>query len=285
MRRGRRISLFSQSLFALPLDQAIQVTADLGFPAIELACAEPHFGLATACHHAESVAERVGLVGLAVSALSLFNDFTHASRLEEEVGAATVFIRLAPQFKTRLVKLTPGPPASADADAEHWRCLEEAMERLVPVAEEVGVRLAFETHMRQLTDTLASSKWMLQIAPSDVIGLTMDFSNLAFAGESLSQAISDLHGRIYNTHLKNGYVDAHGGWHFEALDEGLTDYSLVLRMLRDASYDGYLTIECLGCDAKERPAETARRDLAILERRLAQVGWESSREGGSSTTC
>jgi len=281
MRRGAKISLFSQSLFALPLDQAIQATADIGFPAMELACARPHFDLEMAGHGAKNLAERIELAGLVVSALSLFNNFADATCLGAQVDAAMAFIRLAPQFKTQTVKLTAGPPASADATTEHWRCLEHVMGQLVPVAKEVGVRMAFETHMGQLTDTLASSKRLLQIAPSDAVGLTVDFSNLAFAGENVSQVISDLHGRIYNTHLKNGYIDAHGGWHFQALDEGLTDYSLVLQMLRDAGYDGYLTIECLGLDAKEKPIETARRDLEILERYLGQAAWDASAGGGS----
>ena len=43
-----RPSLFSQSLFALPLEAAIEVTAEIGFGAIELACSEPHFDAARA---------------------------------------------------------------------------------------------------------------------------------------------------------------------------------------------------------------------------------------------
>ena len=39
------VSLFSQSLFALPLYDAISATAMAGFHAIELACTAPHFEL------------------------------------------------------------------------------------------------------------------------------------------------------------------------------------------------------------------------------------------------
>jgi len=52
------------------------------------------------------------------------------------------------------------------------------------------------------------------------------------------------------------------------LDQGMTDYLEVLPLLRDAGYDGYLTVECLGADAKDRPAQTVSRDLEILERYL-----------------
>ncbi len=263
-----KISLFSQSLFALTLTEAIETTARIGFPALELACAKPHFDMETALHDANGVAEHIQKAGLKVSALSLFNNFTDRARLADQVEAAKVYIRLAPLFNTEVVKMTPGPPGSAEAAEEHWRCLGLALEQLVPVAEGAGVRLAFETHMRQLTDKLAGAKRLLEMAKTDVIGLTVDFSNLAFAGEDMREAVSVLAEHTYNTHLKNGLVTEDGNWQFNALDDGLTDYLTVLSLLRDVGYTGYFTIECLGTDASERPAETAKRDMVILRRYL-----------------
>ena len=50
------ISLFSQSLFALPLSPAIAGTAEAGFAALELACRKPHFELEMARRRHEKVA-------------------------------------------------------------------------------------------------------------------------------------------------------------------------------------------------------------------------------------
>ena len=269
-----KFSLFSQSLFALDLERAIDVTAELGYDAIELACCRPHFDLELARRDPEGVARRIERAGLDVSALSAFNTFTDPRTLDDELAAAATLIRLAPSFETEIVKLTPGPPGSATATPAHWQCLERALATLVPMARAAGVRLAFETHMRQLTDTLASSQRLLDLAPADVVGLTVDYSNLAFAGNDMSRVVSDLSSRTYNTHLKNGTVGTDGEWHFHALDQGWTDYTLVLSTLRDARYDGPLTIECLGTEARMHPVRTARRDLEILVRYLAQVEWD-----------
>ena len=265
------VSLFSQSLFALPLVEAIETTARIGFPAIELACAKPHFDLETALEEPGEAAEYVRRAGLKVSALSLFNNFTDAGCLDDQIEKAKTYIRLTPLFHTEIVKMTPGPPASANAGEEHWRCLGIALEHLVPVAEECNVRLAFETHMRQLTDTLAGARQLLEMARTDVVGLTVDFSNLAFAGESMPEVVFALGKRIYNTHLKNGTISEDGKWHFNALDEGLTDYIQVLSLLRNTNYNGFLTIECLSPAAREKPVETAKRDLEILRRFLEQI--------------
>ena len=266
-----RVSLFSQSLFALPLARAIDTTAEIGFGAIELACVEPHLDYATAVENPASVVRQIEGAGLAVSALSLFCNLTEQPD-SSQIEMAETFISLAPLFHTELVKMTPGPPASRDAQDRHWRCLADAMASLVPVAREIGVKLAFETHMRQLTDTLSSAERFLDMTPSDCVGLTVDFSNLRFAGEQMQQVVSRLGTRIYHTHVKNGWVDPQGGWHFGPLDTGLTDYAEVLALLHTAGYKGYLSIECLGPEARTAPARAAQRDLAILESYLAEMG-------------
>jgi sugar phosphate isomerase/epimerase len=268
------ISLFSQSLFALDLETAIVATAAAGYAAIELACCKPHLDLGAAADLVARTAARIRSAGLSVSALSGFTPLTDTQRLRENVATTAALIRLAPAFGTNLIKLTPGPPGSADATPEHWRCLEESLAALAPLARETGVRLAVETHMRQLTDTLASSVRLLERTPADVVGLTVDFSNLAFAGDDVAEVIARLGDRITNTHLKNGTIDAQGNWRFGPLDQGWTDYTLVLSLLRERGYDGPLAVECLGPDAAQHPRRTARRDREILARTLAQVGWE-----------
>lgn len=263
-----KISLFSQSLFALSLEEAVSGAAEAGFEAIELACAAPHLDLARARQGVEPCAAQIEECGLTVSALSLFNQFTKESDLEQQVEDAEFFIRLSPLFGTRIVKLTPGPPASAEATAQHWGCLGRALEHLDGVAAEVGVQLAVETHMRQLTDTVAGTRRMLEMAPSDRVGVTVDFSNLAFAGDDPAQAIEILGDRVYNTHIKNGTLGDDGSWKFCSMNRGLTDYGVVLRRLRETGYGGYLTLECLQPEARTAPIETAQRDLEMLKRYL-----------------
>jgi sugar phosphate isomerase/epimerase len=247
----------------------------MGFPAIELACAKPHLDYEMAQENAAGVAGQIRNAGLTVSALSLFNQFTDPAALRNQIKMAAAFIALAPLFGTKLIKMTPGSPASREAEDKHWQCLADAMKELVPMARDAGVKLAFETHMRQLTDTLDSPARFLALAPADCVGLTVDFSNLSFAGESMPRVVSRLKDRIFHTHIKNGHIDPQGGWHFASLDTGLTDYSEVLALLRDSGYDGYLSLECLGPEAQKFPARTAQRDLALLDRYLKKVRGEA----------
>lgn len=267
-----RISLFSQSLFALPLAEVPGAVVEAGYGAVELACTEPHLDVGTAKAEGDAWAARLRDSGVTVSALSLFSRFTDAAEADGQVEEALAFLDLAPAFETDVVKITPGPPASADAAEAHWAELVNALERLLPRAGQLGVRLAVETHMRQLTDTACSSRQLLGRVPSRALGLTVDFSNLAFAGDDPAASLRGFGDRVYNTHVKNGHIEADGAWAFTALDDGLTSYTAVLGALREAGYDGYLTLECLQPEARERPVETARRDRLILEQYLAALG-------------
>lgn len=273
-----RTSLFSESLFALPLQDAIKSTAEIGFDAIELACWKPHFDYPMTARNAESVAEWIRDAGLAVSALSLQlggieTGFTDQTISRDQLKMAETLIGLAPVFQTNLIQMNPGPPASRDAEEKHWLCLADAVCELAAMAREAGVKLAFHSTLRQLTDTLSSTERFLEMAPSDCMGVTVDFTNLSFAGESAAPIISRLKGRIYHTHLKNARMGPDGSLTFESLDTGPIDYSQVLPLLDAAGYDGYLSIESRDRNRQGYPAQiAAQKDLAILNRYLDANG-------------
>ena len=245
----------------------------------ELACVEPHLDYATALQNPESVARQIEGAGLAVSALSLFCNLTEQPD-SSQIRMAKTFIALAPLFHTELVKMTPGPPASCDAEDRHWRCVADAVHELVPLAREVGVTLAFETHIRQLTDTLPSSERFLERTASDCVGLTVDFSNLSFAGEQMPQVIARLGDRIHHTHIKNGWFDSQGGWRFGPLDEGLTDYERCSPSCSPSAMRAYLSIRVSG----PRGAHPPRPDRTEGSGDTAALSGRDRREWMSATT-
>jgi inosose dehydratase len=259
------ISLFTQSLFPLNLQEAIIGASSIGYPAIELACAKPHLDYDTAVRDIDGIAELIEGLGLKIAALSMFNEFTSRDTLDLEIGMVEAFIEYAKIFGTDVIKLTPGKPASRSATEENWRCLGRAIDHLGPAARRAGIRLAFETHMGQLTDTLPSTEQFLEMFASPEVGITLDFYNLAFSGVNVVEVVESLTDFTYHTHIKNGTVDAEGNPIFGRLDEGIVDYPRVIEMLYDIEYGGHLSIECLGPCARAVPLDTAKRDLEILE--------------------
>ena len=216
--------------------------------------------------------ELVRNAGLEVAALSLFNKFTEPDLLEEEIEDASEYIRFAPDFGTKIVKLTPGRPASADAKKTHWNTLTKAIEALLPGAEKSDVKLAFETHMHQLTDTTKSSKQLLGLVDSDRVGLTVDFTNLVSVGDDPLKAITAFGDKLFHVHVKNATKDGNGALRYGSLGEGITDWPKIIGKLKKAGYEGFLSIECLQAKSQTQPGEIARRDLDTLWRMLSDAG-------------
>ena len=269
-------SLFSETLAALPLEDAIAATARLGYPAMELLCAAPHLDLERARRDAEGVASRIRDAGLAVSVLSLHNSFTEPALMAEQLRVVHTFARLAPAFGTRVLQLDPGRPTALDAGPEHWRCLGPALRELAVMADDGGVKLAFHTTMRQITSTVAGAERLLDLAAAECIGVSADFCNLRINGDDPRRVIDRLGDRIYHTHIKNGAVAGDGAWLFSRLDRGLLDYTELLPRLHAAGYRGYLSIESIGRGARKYAAPEAVReagaDLKLLRSYLRQTG-------------
>ena len=262
-----KTSAFSQSLFAVSLLEAIRITAEIGFDGRELACKEPQL---TAALARDQGAELLGYIqerGLSVSALSLFSQFTDPQTLDREIEQALAFIECAPTFETQTVKITPGPPASERAQDLHWECLRRAVDVLTERAGVLGVRLAVETHLNHLSDRVAPAQRILNLDPAGVLGVNLDFCNLAFGGDDPVGAIESFRDRLYLPHLKNGYIRA-GTYDFRTLEEGMGNYPDILAELQAVRFDGDLSIECLGTSAWEHPRDALKYDFEILRAML-----------------
>lgn len=259
-----RIALFTQSLFSLPLEQAFRTAAQAGFNAVELACAEPHLTLELAREKGELVRSWARDAGVIIPVLSLYTDFVSPGRREVSLEQATAFIALAPAFGAEVVKVTPGPPASAVASAEQFAACAEGLRFCGECAKQVGVRVAFETHLNMLNDRLGPTQKLLDLAGSEWVGVNLDFCNLALGGDDPLEAIDALWPRVHLTHIKDAQVDG-SQRRWVPLGTGMMDYLPILRRLKEKGYEGYLSIECLMPEAAEKPLEAISADLRWLE--------------------
>ena len=253
-----KISLFSQSLFALDLETAIRVTGEIGYEAIEVACFGPHLRLDQAREERDRIMGWIKAAGLEVSALSLSNDFVREDRRAESVQSTIGFIRLARGYETGIVKITPGGPSSLEATEADFEIFQEGIQSVCYVARKEGIRVVMETHLRQLSDTTASTVKLLEMGEAEVLGVNLDLCNVAFGGDDPVQSIRRLKDRLYFTHIKNGYL-RNGTYDFRRLDDGVVDYPRAMAELRRIGYKGYLSIECLGEEARTHPRETPNR--------------------------
>jgi len=266
-----KTSLFTTSLTAMNLQEAIRTTAEVGYDAIEIMCAPPHLTLEMAESRCDEVCSWLKTVGLPVSALSLIVEYTSS---DERVWLANVdetcrFIRLCERFGTRTVKTMPGRPGGKQATAKHWDQFRRAMDIITPVASSEGVLLAVETHLNHLSDSIEGALRCLTYANSESVGVNLDFCNVRTCHEDPMNAIKQFRGRIFFTHVKDSLFTVQSG-EYVRMGEGKMKYGPILEGLREMGYNGYVSVECLYRSAKQDdPRGSVAHDLKVLRELLA----------------
>ena len=257
-----KTSIFSTSLTALSLEEAIRATAEVGYDAIELGCFEPHLSLQRARAQSQQIRQLLLDANLPVSALSLTVEYTSTDEQTWQTNAdeTVEFIRLCRVFDTALIKTMPGRPGSAQASPEHWDRYRRAMDIIVPAAEAEGV----ETHLNHLSDSIATAARCIESYNPDVLGVNLDFCNVHTCRESALDAIDRFAGRIFLAHVKDSRFTTESG-EYVPMGQGKMDYPPIIERLRSVGYNGYLSIECLYPHAKQHdPRGAVAHDLRKL---------------------
>ena len=149
--------------------------------------------------------------------------------------------------------IEPVLPGYTEDDGFKW-CI-EGIERCLPKAEECGVVLALENHWG-LARTPEGLLRILNSISSPWLGGLMDTGNFLEQPYPKLQAIAP----------KTVYVQAktyYGGGEWYTLD---LDYKRIARILADAGYTGYVTLEFEG---KEDPDVAVPKSIRLLRRAFA----------------
>ena len=134
---------------------------------------------------------------------------------------------------------------SAAATQDQWDWTVETYQMVAKGLEKMGVKFAFETHMKYLHDTPEATKKLVDLIDSPSVGINMDFGNTVYFPEhpSVEEAI-DLYGdKLFYTHLKNSVAKPGGGRTPIALSQGEINHRAYLKKLKAVGFDGVIGIE------------------------------------------
>ena len=134
---------------------------------------------------------------------------------------------------------------SAVATQDQWDWTVETYQMVAKGLEKMGVKFAFETHMKYLHDTPEATKKLVDLIDSPSVGINMDFGNTVYFPEypSVEETI-DLYGdKLFYTHLKNSVAKPGGGRTPIALSQGEINHRTYLKKLKAVGFDGVIGIE------------------------------------------
>ena len=114
----------------------------------------------------------------------------------------------------------------------------KSLEELVPVFEKTPVRLGLENHYHNWIQYIPDYEWIFSRIGSPSVGMTLDTGHFTSAGVDPVEVAGKFARRVFHVHVKD-----HVGTQSVALGTGQTDNIGVVRVLKEAGYDGYLSQE------------------------------------------
>lgn len=207
---------------------------------------------------------------------------------ESELEAALDFYATArKRFGTTISNTFSGPLLNPDpsipyseydkqgsfvATPEQWEQATEGFKQLGKLAEEIGLQLAFETHMGYLHDVPEAAKKLVDSIGSPNVGVALDSANIALipGQPGLTEQVEILGDRIFYLHLKNIVQYPSGGFSCTALGSGALNNRELLSALQARGFNGPIGIEA------PRPGDRewfAREDIAYLQAVLDDLEW------------
>ncbi|MDF2723510.1 MAG: mannonate dehydratase [Paenibacillus sp.] len=160
---------------------------------------------------------------------------------------------LVTSYDHALMKDAPLTEAGIVPEERLWDNLRYFLERVVPVAEEAGVKLALHPcdppvspirGIGRIITNAAALRKAMALVPSEYSGITLCQGTLAAAGESIPEIIREFgaEGKLYYVHFRDIRGTAHRfveTFH----DDGQTDMAEAIRAYRQIGYDGPIRVD------------------------------------------
>lgn len=177
------------------------------------------------------------------------------------------YLDLAQEWDAPLVRVFGGNFPGNEDGPDLYRRVADGLSLLAPDAKQHGVRIALETH-----DALSRGQQVaavLKLVNDPSVGACWDWLHPHRMGESLAQTWEVLHPYIIHTHTKDARRGPDGKWVATLFGEGELPIHEMLRLLKDAGYQGPLSLEWEGKDID--PAEVLKQYVISIRAMLANT--------------
>ncbi len=262
------------------LIDALNSIAGIGFDGAEILCDHPHlFPGVTTEHDVETIKALLEEKPLGISNLNAntancyFNPLPAENIFEPSLSSANKehrawrihfsqeAIRLASYLGARCISVTSGHPGSGGSPQQGLTYFIESLQQICKVAERYDIQVGIEYEPGLLVERAAEVAEVIEQVGSPHLGVNLDIGHSYLNHETAAEAIDCLAGRIWNVHVED--IASHKHYHLVPGDGDLpiADY---LNRLKNAGYDGYLTVELY--TFPDKPEVVGRRALQYLQK-------------------
>lgn len=243
-------------------DEAIRLAAEIGYEAVEIRMAAPHFtqDMDRAAYRARGA--DIAARGLEVAGLySFVGNFSTCSDAEarEGVEKCEQLIEQAVWLGARMVKIGTGGPNAFLAEAYHFEKSAFYLRRCADLAASAGVRIALEIHNESLIEDLGHALKLHAMIGRDNVGFIHDAGNMFITGEDFgAESVRRLGVALFHVHVKDVARESDAAlpdtfrnrtkrgdelFRLVPLGQGGADHRPLFAALRANGYRGYVSTE------------------------------------------
>lgn len=188
-------------------------------------------------------------------------------RLRVEHTKASV--RVAAALGCANISVPPGGPLRAMGRSQAMRLFHQGLEQVVPLAEELGVRLLVEPEPGLLLENSRQFRQFIRAVSSPMVGLNFDAGHFFCVGQDPVEAMEELFGWIGHMHLEDIGSSREHRHLIPGL--GVMDLRSLIRRAARLGYKGDMSLELY--PYVDMPDEAGKKGLAHLRPILEEAGW------------
>jgi sugar phosphate isomerase/epimerase len=179
-------------------------------------------------------------------------------------------LQLARRLGCTNISVPPGGPLSGASRREAERLFYAGLEEVIPLAEELQVRILVEPEPGLMIETTRQFQEFMRGVRSAAVGLNFDIGHFFCAGEDPRAAFETLFEWVGHVHLED--IAATRVHQHLIAGQGVIRFADVLKHMRRLGYAGDISLELY--PYVDAPEAAGRESLAFLKPIFAEAGFE-----------
>ena len=237
-----KVGLCTIAFKTMPLEQVLDLAAEIGLDGIELWCNTPHFAPPYEAQRAAQIRAEADRRGLKISVLG---SYLRLGKSDAELATLPALIGAAQALGTKTIRVWAHQKGSAQASPADWAdCVRDAR-RACEMALPSGIALALEMHDNTLADRGDTTAKL--IADCGLPNLKANYQPGFHPGsDEPVERLRKVLPHVANVHAQNFEAPLGGTVRTlkrSPLANGMIDYKPLAHVLKSAGYDGYIEAE------------------------------------------
>jgi sugar phosphate isomerase/epimerase len=263
------------------LSEAIEKIAGIGFNGVEIMGDRPHlyppdFG-ETQIKKLNEVVQKNNLIVTNLNSFTLFavGDTYLPSWIEPDKARREIRIRhtldslrIAKSIGCRNISIPPGGPLNGCPRQEAMQLFYQGLERVAPLAEELGVLMLVEPEPDLMIETSAQFIEFIKDVRSKAIGLNFDIGHFFCVGEDPKRAFEALFQWVGHVHLED--IAPNREHNHLIAGRGAIEFKEIFVAMARLGYAGHISLELY--TYQDTPEEAGKESLDYLRPMFAAAG-------------